>query len=309
MTEPGAPVPSDLVQPDPWPAVSVVVPVRNAAARIGPCIEALLGQDYPGPAPELLAVDNGSTDRTAAVLGGFAGRIVRLDEPRRGAAAARNAGIRRASRDWIAFTDADCVPRPGWLRGLLAAAGREPRAALVGGRILALEPTNDIGRFAASLFDQRQAIEADHPPYVISANLLARRADLLRFGLFDPAYLRGQDAELAWRAHFRHGAAFAYAPEAVVEHANVSCLGGLWRKGLQHGRGSARLWRDYRAELGRSPWGRVRRTGPYRDALVETLALLGGPRGDPPDRAAFYGAVFRLARHLAFCRGTLIPED
>ncbi len=309
MTQPGAPAPGDPGRPEPWPAVSVVVPVRNAAVRIGACLEALLRLDYPGPAPQLLVVDNGSTDGTAAVLSRFAGRIACLTERRRGASAARNAGIRAAAHDWIAFTDADCVPRPDWLRELMAAALRGPRAGLVGGRILALEPTNDIGRFAASLLDQRQAILVDRPPYVITANLLARRADLLRFGLFDPAYLRGQDTELAWRAHFRHAATFAYAQAAVVEHANVSSLAGLWHKGLQHGHGSARLWRDYGGDLGRSPWERMRRTRPYRDALVETLALLRPTRGSAADRALFYGAVFGLARHLGFCYRTLIPRD
>ena len=58
-----------------WPAVTVVVPVFNGGSCIAACIEALLGQDYPGPTPELIVVDNASTDATPMILRQYGDRI------------------------------------------------------------------------------------------------------------------------------------------------------------------------------------------------------------------------------------------
>ena len=188
----------------------------------------------------------------------------------------------------------------------------EPDAAFIGGPIKALRPTNEIGEFAESLFDHRMAILHYKPPYIITANLLARRSDLFRFGLFNPAYPRGQDTELAWRAYFHHGARFAFADRAVVEHVNSSTFAELLHKGFQHGRGSARLLRDFEVDLGSSPKKRLRQTKPFYDAFRETLALIPlpwrqqSPRQNDQHRLhPFYAASFRLARHLSFVYHTL----
>ena len=291
-----------------WPSVTVVVPVFNGGSCIGACIEALLAQRYPGPAPELIIVDNGSTDATPAVLRQY-GEIRSLHVTQRGSSPARNAGILRASHELIALTDADCVPRPDWLRELVAASQADPGASFVGGAIKALLPTNAVSEFAESLFDQRRAILEDKPPYIITANVLVRRRDMLRFGLFNTAYPRGQDTELAWRAHYAHNARFAYAERAVVDHVNITTFAGLIHKGLQHGQGSARLWNDFQPHHRRSIQARLRQTKPFVDALRETWRLCSRPwqAGDKHGRDAFYAAWFRLARHLSFVRHTLRP--
>jgi glycosyltransferase involved in cell wall biosynthesis len=147
-----------------WPAVTVVVPVFNGGSCIGDCIEALLAQQYPGPAPELIIVDNGSTDATPAVLRQYGERIRTLHVTQRGSSPARNAGILRASHELIALTDADCVPRTDWLKELVAASQADTEASFVGGAIKGIKPTNAISAFAESLFDQRRAILEDKPP-------------------------------------------------------------------------------------------------------------------------------------------------
>jgi glycosyltransferase involved in cell wall biosynthesis len=293
-----------------WPAVTVVVPVFNGASCIAACIEALLGQDYPGPTPELIVVDNASTDATPMILRQYGDRIKTLRVAQRGSSPARNAGIIRARHELIALTDADCVPRPDWLRELVSASQADPVASFVGGSIRALKPTNAISAFAESLFDQRRAILEDKPPYVITANLLVRRRDMLRFGLFNTAYPRGQDTELAWRAHHVHNARFAYAEQAVVDHVNIKTFVGLIHKGLQHGKGSARLWKDFQPHHRRSVQARLRQTKPFVDTLRETWKLVSRPWRAWNDRGCndFYAAWFRLARHLSFIHHTLLPQ-
>jgi glycosyltransferase involved in cell wall biosynthesis len=94
------------------PLVSTIVPVHNGAATLARALESVLAQ---GDAPvELLVVDDGSTDASAAVAQRFP-EVRLLGQPQKGPAAARNAGIRAAAGELLAFNDADdsCpCPRP-----------------------------------------------------------------------------------------------------------------------------------------------------------------------------------------------------
>src|SRR4051812_24734378 len=114
------------------PAVSVVIPARNAEATIRATLDALAAQQADAPF-EVIVVDDGSTDGTVAATR-QAPLDVRVVASRgRGAGAARNAGVAAARAEVIAFTDADCAPDPGWLReGLTALEGRD----LVQGAVL-----------------------------------------------------------------------------------------------------------------------------------------------------------------------------
>src|SRR3954447_26423119 len=102
------------------PAVSVVVPVRDGARVIGECLDALTAQRG-APPYEVLVVDNGSTDNTAAAVRAHPSAPTLVTESRPGSYAARNAGIIAAAGSVLAFTDADCTPAPTWLAAAMAA--------------------------------------------------------------------------------------------------------------------------------------------------------------------------------------------
>lgn len=270
--------------------VSIVVPVRNGAATIEACIGSLLVLDWPAERRELLIVDNASTDGTQGVLGRFGGMVRVVLEPKRGPAAARNAGVRNARGEWIAFTDADCVVDPGWLRHLLPPLA-DSAIGIAGGRVMALLPRNRIQQFGEKIHDQRRAIEEFDPPYVATANWASRRAVLEEAGLFNEALLRGSDADLAFRIGKR-GYRLVYCPDAVVSHPHEATLRGLFSEGCDHGRGSemireASRQRTFLASLhpratlrpiGRSAIRVV--TGPERfDALCMMIFDLGKATG------------------------------
>jgi glycosyltransferase involved in cell wall biosynthesis len=99
--------------------ISVIIPVRNGEKSIRRCIESVLASRYPPEQMEVICVDNGSSDGTSAVLREFQPRIRVLQESRRGPAAARNAGLRAATREFVAFTDADCFVDVSWLDRIL----------------------------------------------------------------------------------------------------------------------------------------------------------------------------------------------
>jgi glycosyltransferase involved in cell wall biosynthesis len=89
------------------PSVSVVIPTYNRGHVVGEAIDSVLTQTV--PADEIIVVDDGSTDATADVLGRFGGQIISIRQTNSGVSAARNAGICRATGDWVAFLDSDDV--------------------------------------------------------------------------------------------------------------------------------------------------------------------------------------------------------
>ena len=99
--------------------VSVVIPTYNRAHLIERTIGSVLAQET---APtEIIVVDDGSTDDTAAVLAGLGSSVRAISKVNEGGAAARNAGVAAASTDWIAFLDSDDLWMPDHLTRLLAA--------------------------------------------------------------------------------------------------------------------------------------------------------------------------------------------
>jgi glycosyltransferase involved in cell wall biosynthesis len=97
------------------PLVSVVIPAYNCQAYVAQAVRSALEQDYPNK--QVIAVNDGSTDGTLAVLRGFGDAIQVVDQTNGGPPRARNAGLHAARGDYIAFLDADDV----WVQGKLSA--------------------------------------------------------------------------------------------------------------------------------------------------------------------------------------------
>lgn len=85
--------------------ISAVIPAYNAEKYIARAIVSVLRQSR--PADEIIVVDDGSTDKTAQIVRSFGGKVRLISQSNAGVSAARNAGIRAAKGNWIAFLDAD----------------------------------------------------------------------------------------------------------------------------------------------------------------------------------------------------------
>ena len=96
--------------------ISVIVPVKDGAQTLPACLEALLRQDGQrfGVDYEIIVVDDGSRDESARIAAQMGLRVI--SQANAGPAAARNLGASLAGGQLLAFTDADCVPLPDWLR-------------------------------------------------------------------------------------------------------------------------------------------------------------------------------------------------
>lgn len=94
--------------------ISVIVPVYNVAAYLPQCVESILSQDYTNL--EVILIDDGSTDNSGAICDEFAqkdSRIRVIHQKNGGAAAAKNAGLRIATGEYLSFVDSDDFLEPG----------------------------------------------------------------------------------------------------------------------------------------------------------------------------------------------------
>lgn len=188
--------------------VSVVVPARDAAQLLPGLLDALAAQTR--PPDEIVVCDDGSQDDTAAVAQAAGAKVV--PGAGEGPGAARNLAGAAATGAVLAFTDADCVPDPGWLAAGLAAL---EDADLVQG---AVRPDAPVGAWDRTIWVLRLSGLFE------TANLLVRRDVFDRVGGF-PAGARpargkelGEDVLFGWAAA-RAGARVAFAPDAIVHHA------------------------------------------------------------------------------------------
>jgi glycosyltransferase involved in cell wall biosynthesis len=191
--------------------VSVIVPARDAGATLPALLAALAAQDL-GERFEVIVVDDGSADGTAELAGAHAVVTAVVPGSGRGPGAARNAGVAAATGTVLAFTDADCVPEPAWLRAGLAALAD---ADLVQGRV---DPAGPVGPYDRTVSVDRLTLLFE------TANLLVRRDVFERIGGFEPWLAPRRSKELAedvWlgRRARRGGARIAYADDVRVRHA------------------------------------------------------------------------------------------
>lgn len=113
--------------------VSVIVPVYNCERYLRECLDSVLAQTH--TALELIVVDDGSTDGSAAIADAAAAadsRVRVLHAPNGGQAAARNRGIDLATGDYISFVDADDTAHPRMLQTLVEAAAHTGADVAVG---------------------------------------------------------------------------------------------------------------------------------------------------------------------------------
>ena len=108
------------------PKVSIVIPTYNRARYVTEAIDSVLSQtflDY-----EVIVVDDGSTDNTKDVLRRYGDKIRYMYQPNSGVGAARNAGVRSAVGEWLAFLDSDDIWLPEYLSCQMEQASQNPSA-------------------------------------------------------------------------------------------------------------------------------------------------------------------------------------
>jgi glycosyltransferase involved in cell wall biosynthesis len=109
--------------------VSVVIPCYNYGRYLSQAIDSVLNQTF--QPLEIIVVDDGSTDNTAAVAAAYGSRIKYLTQANKGVSAARNLGLRQATGKFVHFLDADDYVLPGIYEKMVAAFNARPDAVAV----------------------------------------------------------------------------------------------------------------------------------------------------------------------------------
>jgi GT2 family glycosyltransferase len=248
------------------PSVTVAVPVKDRREQMLRCLDALLAQDHPDY--EVLVLDNESSDGTAEACRERAAgaRVpVRVEVVPGTVGAVRNAAVRMARSELVAFTDSDCIPAPGWLSGGIAAFESPERLGIVTGVTLPEDPPPH-GAWPAT-------IEVTGPTMRFeSCNVFFRREAFLESGGFDEDVGHFWEDTAAGFAILRAGWERGFAPDALVYH-DVTYPGWRWHlKRAQRQRNLAKVLRAYPEIRSQLLWKRMFLRP--RNALV--AAALGG---------------------------------
>lgn len=184
------------------PTVSVIIPVRNRSGVIVRCLQSVAAQTY--ERVRLIVVDNGSTDdtrsRVADWMSANAGRFVEtclLDEPRSGANAARNCGLRTVTDGYVAFFDSDDEMSPDFLTQMLDTLCKDAAAQWVLARTRMIFPdgTEQVRQGVPHPSAAHHLLSAQ-----VSTQSFVAEANLLRaVGGWDETLTCWQDYELGFR--------------------------------------------------------------------------------------------------------------
>jgi glycosyltransferase involved in cell wall biosynthesis len=196
---------------------SVVIPAFNASQTIVECLMALTAQTVPRSTYEVIVVDDGSTDDTAAIATRHGARV--LPQANSGPAAARNRGIDAALGEVILFTDADCAPAPDWIEQMLAPL-RDPQITGSKG-IYRTRQRSLAARFIQIEYEDRYDHTAKHTyiDFIDTYAAAYRRDALVASGGFSTRFpfASVEDQELSFRLA-RAGHKMMFNPHAVVYH-------------------------------------------------------------------------------------------
>ncbi len=210
--------------------ISVVIPAYNAAAHLSATLASVAAQ-FRVPA-EIIVVDDGSTDATAAIASDAGVRVIR--QANAGVAAARNAGIRAACSEWIAFLDADDRWLPAFTERVAQAARDCPNVPVIftdyafddpdapRASWFAADPSYRALRGCRIAPGIRSFAGTELAPalvrsraFISTSALLVKRDVFSTCGGFDESLRRAEDLELLLRLFAHAGAAAVEVPLSV----------------------------------------------------------------------------------------------
>jgi glycosyltransferase involved in cell wall biosynthesis/ubiquinone/menaquinone biosynthesis C-methylase UbiE len=227
-----------------FPYISTIIPVFNGEHTLDLCLNSIRNLDYPKDRIEVIVVDNGSNDKSIEIAKKYGVRVLEELEIK-SSYAARNRGIQAAAGDLIAFTDADCIVTPKWLKHLVA-HWKDKTIGCFAGEIEAYQPEDLIEVFSdrAGILRQKGTLTCPYLPYTQTANSAYRKTVFDKIGLFNPEMTSGGDADLAWRMQRQLGLQIRFIPEALVYHKHRTSLQGLYNQFSKYEYGKV-SWHKY----------------------------------------------------------------
>lgn len=195
--------------------VTVAIPCYNGAGFLEQTIESILGQRR--PADEVLVIDDGSTDESAAIAARYPVRLV--SHPiNLGLSAVRNSAITETSGDILAFIDVDASAHPAWLETLCKSFA-DANISGVGGPGIESNINNKVDRWRQLHATQGHGDSyLAHAPHLFGLNMSFRVDALRKVGGFDTTLrTNAEDMDVGYRLSDA-GYCLVYRPDAIVYH-------------------------------------------------------------------------------------------
>ena len=194
------------------PLVSCIVPVYNGECYLAETLDSIVAQTH--QPVEIFVIDDGSTDRTAAVAASFGPRVQYCWQENAGEAAARNRGLSLAQSEFVAFLDADDLWHPEKLDRQIAQFQGKPEIDLCFTAFQNFwipELAEEAQHYRGSPLAQPQSAWS-------TSTILARRSVFARFGKFvDDGSLTAGSESMIWFLHAREkGAVIEVLPEVLM---------------------------------------------------------------------------------------------
>jgi len=172
------------------PQISVVIPIYNAQKTLKQCLESIFNQTF--KPIEIIAVNDGSTDKSKKILEQYKKKITMIDQPNGGAAKARNAGAKIANAPFIIFCDADIIMKPEMLEKMYQVLKKHPEASYTYSAFKFGNKTFKLWEFNEQKLKQM--------PYIHTTSLIRKE----HFPWFDEKLKRFQDWDL-WLTMLKRG--------------------------------------------------------------------------------------------------------
>ena len=242
--------------------ISVIITCYNEEENIQECLNSLVHQSYPEDRFEIIVADGGSKDSTQPIVKELMLTYQNINlvvESKRGTAAGRNAGVKAAKHDYIAFIDADCEAPTNWLETLVeqykSIQLTDKNVIAVGGTNI--PPENSDGFLQAigialdsylGSFGSVQGRQFSRPMHVSSLsnlNVLYNKKKIIEVGYYDESLVsEAEDADINYRL-FTTGNKFLFIPNSYVWH-KMRPTPKTWLKNMfRYGKGRARLLKRY----------------------------------------------------------------
>lgn len=216
--------------------ISFVIPVRNAAADLPRCLSSIMATCLPIDQVEMIVVDNGSSDQSAAVARSRGARVI--ERPGATVGACRNAGVAASRGDVVAFIDADNEIAPGWRQACLQAM-QEQGIGAAGFPYGAPADATWVQRMYDAL--RAKAAHRQDVDWLAAGNLAVRRAVFEKVGGFDEQLEACEDVQLCQSVH-RAGYRVVSEPGMEsVHHGDPRTLSHLFFGELWRGRDNLRV--------------------------------------------------------------------
>lgn len=198
--------------------ISVIVPHYRHKEALHTCLKCIQAQDYEGPVT-VYVVDNSESYALHEMEKEYPD-FVFVWQPEAGSYNARNYALAQVKDELVAFTDADCRPSSSWLRAGVARLLADPKAGIIGGRII-VTPDNPTSPSLSSFFEMAIAFRQDdyvnRMHFVATANMFTRMSVFGKVGLFDAK--QKSSGDYLWGRRVKaQGYELLYDADAVIEH-------------------------------------------------------------------------------------------